>query len=303
MAAEASRTTTVAGRHFWIEWSTEQIMRIGCLFLMSAAMILFLPTQSPYGNWQCSAQVSEPGQRQLALIREDAEAGLELWQTTLGPMWIPKPGYYVIHHLEWEGTVEKVYDHPLVHVRRGDVVVDCGAHIGFFTRLALRAGARTVVAVEPERANLSAFRRNLEAELKSGQVKLVEKGLWDSNGKLSLHLSRVGDSHSVVVATNGPGDAVIEAVTLDTLARSLSLPRVDFIKMDIEGAERNALRGARRILGRWKPRLAISSYHLGGDPAAICGIVWEARSDYLVAAKDIIDAPHGPKVPKVLFFY
>ncbi len=239
----------------------------------------------------------------LKLLKTDAEAGLELWQTALGQLWIPKPGYYVIKHLEWEETVEKVYDHPLVHVRRDDVVIDCGAHIGGFTRVALQAGARLVVAIEPERANLLAFRRNLEQELKNSRVILVPKGVWERAGKLSLHLSNTGDSHSIIFAQKGPGDAEIEVTTLDALAQELGLERVDFIKMDIEGSEANALRGARQVLERWKPRMALSSYHLKGDPATLCALVWGVRSDYLVTTKDLIKAPHGATVPKVLFFY
>jgi len=72
--------------------------------------------------------------------------------------------------------------------------------------------------------------------------------------------------------------------------------------MDIEGSERNALKGARAVLGRWKPRLAISTYHLPGDPAEICALIWRMRPDYLVTGKDLIRAPHGTSVPKVLFF-
>jgi hypothetical protein len=83
----------------------------------------------------------------------------------------------------------------------------------------------------------------------------------------------------------------------------LKLPRVDFIKMDIEGAEQKALHGARQVLIRYQPRLAISSYHLKGDPAAICSIVWQAHPDYLVASKDRVNAYEGTSVVKVLFFY
>ncbi len=266
--------------------------------LVSAPGILMAPAYSQPDTGPAKAVPGSP-----RLVKTDDTAGLELWQTKLGQLWIPKPGYYVINHLEWESTVEKVYDHPLVHVRRDDVVIDCGAHIGAVTRLALQAGARLVVAIEPEPANVSAFRRNLEQELKSSRVILIPKGVWESTGKLPLHLSNTGDSHSVIFAQKGPGDEAIEVTTLDALAGELGLDRVDFIKMDIEGAEANALRGARHVLERWKPRLAISTYHVKGDPATVCALVWGARSDYLVATKDLIQAPHGATVPKVLFFY
>jgi FkbM family methyltransferase len=243
-----------------------------------------------------------PADTQATLLQEDTAAGLELWDTMLGRLWIPRPGIYVIKHLQWEQKVQRVYHHPLVHVRSGDVVIDCGAHIGGFTRIALAAGARMVVAIEPERANILAFRRNLEPEIKAGRVKLVEKGVWDTTGRLPLHTSDVGDSHSMVVPQSRHQDEIIDVTTLDLLVESLKLSRIDFIKMDIEGAERNALRGARKVIQRWNPRLAISSYHLKGDPAAIAGLVWEFHRGYLIESKDLEKGAEG-FVPKVLFFH
>src|SRR5688572_4615236 len=64
------------------------------------------------------------------LLKDDLATGLELWQTALGQLWIPRPGKDVIRHLAWEQVTLKVYHHPNVHVRPGDVVIDCGAHIG-----------------------------------------------------------------------------------------------------------------------------------------------------------------------------
>ncbi len=239
----------------------------------------------------------------VKLLSEDAKAGLELWQTAMGRLWIPRPGLDVIKHLQWEQTVQMIYYHPLVHVRQGDVVIDCGAHIGAFTRMALRAGAQTVVAIEPEHANLLAFKRNFEDEIRTGKVRLIEKGVWDSTGKLSLHTSTISDSHSAVIPQNTGKEESIEVTTLDALVKELSLARVDFIKMDIEGAEQRALHGSEQVLRRYHPRLAISSYHVKGDPAAICSIVWQTCADYLVVSKDLFRPPDRVGVPKVLFFY
>jgi FkbM family methyltransferase len=246
---------------------------------------------------------SLPMYAEVHLLREDKAAGLELWETLLGRLWIPKPGYYVIRHLEQEQVGQKVYHYPNAHVSAGDVVIDCGAHIGGFTRVALRAGARLVVAIEPEKANIIAFRRNFPEEIKKGRVILIEKGVWDKSGNLSLHLSNTGDSHSVVINQNAGMDESIRVITVDALAQELKLPKVDFIKMDIEGAELNALRGSRQVLKQWHPRLAISSYHKKGDPSAICATVWEAQPGYLIGSKDLLSESKGTGIPKVLFFY
>jgi FkbM family methyltransferase len=241
---------------------------------------------------------------EVRLVREDKPAGLELWETAMGRLWIPNASAAaVIKHLEWEQTVQLVYNHPSAHVNRGDVVLDCGAHIGGFTRIALAAGARTVVVIEPENQNIVALRRNFADEIKKGSVIVVDKGVWDKTGSLALHLSSVGDSHSVAINQNTGKDESIRVITIDALAESLKLPKIDFIKMDIEGAELNALRGAKQALQRWHPRLAISSYHQKGDPAAICALVWEAQPNYLVGSKDLLPESKPAGVPKVLFFY
>jgi len=245
---------------------------------------------------------SSPSETPATLLQKDGAGGLELWQTMFGKMWIPGPGMYVIKHLQWEQKVQRVYDHPQVHVRPGDVVIDCGAHIGGFTRTALDDGARVVIAMEPEIANIKAFRRNFAAELKSGSVQLIEEGVWNTDGKLSLHISDVGDSHSAVVKQASGKEEVILVTKIDTLVKSLKLSHVDFIKMDIEGAEQKALAGASEVLRKWKPRLAISSYHLKGDPAAISTLAWAARPDYLIESKDLIVDSSGAHLPKVLFF-
>jgi FkbM family methyltransferase len=237
------------------------------------------------------------------LVGEDKKAGLELWETLIGRLWIPSPGIYVIKHLEREQVVQKVYDYPSAHVLSGDTVIDCGAHIGGFTRMALRAGARLVVAIEPEKANIVAFRRNFSEEIKNGRVILIEKGVWDKTGSLSLHLSNTGDSHSVAINQNAGKDQAIEVTTIDSLIENLKLSKVDFIKMDIEGAELNALRGSREVLKRWHPRLAISSYHKKGDPSAICALVWESQPNYLIGSKELLPESEKTGVPKVLFFY
>ena len=245
-----------------------------------------------------------PGESPVQLVRNEASTGLELWRTQLGELWVPGPGQELMELLVWEQMFQKVYSHDLVQVRPGDVVIDCGAHVGMFTRLALRMGAQLVVAVEPERMNLVAFRRNFAQELEAGKVRLVEKGVWEKAGWLQLRLSTVNTgSHSLVFSKNIKGTESIEVTTIDSLVDSLKLARVDFVKMDIEGSETHALRGSLQSLKRWKPRLAISSYHLKGDPANICGIVWKARPDYLTTSKNLELPQHGTVVPKVLFFY
>ncbi len=66
----------------------------------------------------------------------------------------------------------------------------------------------------------------------------------------------------------------------------LELPRVDFIKMDIEGAERNALRGARGVLKESGPKMTVAAYHRQDDPEVIQEVVLGARPGYEIVTTE-----------------
>jgi hypothetical protein len=72
----------------------------------------------------------------------------------------------------------------------------------------------------------------------------------------------------------------VPLTTIDQLVNDLSLERVDFIKMDIEGSEQRAILGAKNTIARFKPRLAIAANHL--DPERIPALVREIWPEYQV---------------------
>jgi hypothetical protein len=62
----------------------------------------------------------------------------------------------------------------------------------------------------------------------------------------------------------------------------LKLPRVDFIKMDIEGAEKQALAGGARTLAAYRPRMEISVDHLPEDPRMVPDVIRQIQPDYRI---------------------
>ena len=68
-----------------------------------------------------------------------------------------------------------------------------------------------------------------------------------------------------MVLERGSDKQEVRVTTIDQMVAELGLPRVDFITMDIEGAEKPALRGAAQTLRKFKPRMAIASEHLPDD--------------------------------------
>jgi len=81
-----------------------------------------------------------------------------------GPYWVPKRnGDSLTEDLSEQAT--QVYGDREDGVHPGDVVFDCGANIGVYTRVALAAGAKLVVAIEPAPENVECLRRNFAAEI------------------------------------------------------------------------------------------------------------------------------------------
>ena len=173
-----------------------------------------------------------------------------------------------------EQLVDRIYDHADSRVGSGDVVIDVGGHLGTFTRFALDRDAARVVVFEPEPKNLACLKRTFEDELRRGTVLLVEAAAWYEAGVLRF-TGEDGTGH-----VDDQGEVSIRAVTIDDTVTALGLDRVDFIKMDIEGAEPDALAGARETLSKYGPRMALSSYHEPEHPREIRELVMAARPQY-----------------------
>jgi FkbM family methyltransferase len=149
----------------------------------------------------------------------------------------------------------------------GDVVIDAGACWGD-TALYFAARVGTlgrVFSFEFLPANLQIFHRNLDLNphLKD-RVSLVEHAVWSSSDQ-TLFINGNGPATRVELAPSVPDAPGIKTLSIDDLVASRGLDRLDFIKMDIEGAEMSALRGAEAALRRFRPKLAITVYHSLSD--------------------------------------
>lgn len=217
--------------------------------------------------------------RAVRLIR--SEGGFDQLSTPAGQFWVPAGEESAIAE-ELVEQQENEYGDSVRGVHPGDVVLDCGASVGTFTRQALRRGASHVVAIEPAPWSLECLRRNLSEEIGQGRVVVYPKGVWDRDDQLDLTVgSESSSSAGTLVLGHGTRlTATVPLTTIDHLVAELGLPRVDFIKMDIEGAEPNALRGASDTVARFHPRLAISLEHRATDPETIPALTRRLWPDY-----------------------
>jgi FkbM family methyltransferase len=143
----------------------------------------------------------------------------------------------------------------------GETAIDAGGCFGETALwLAHHVGAHgRVQTLEFAPANLAILQANLERNPQLAQrVELTPAALWERRLS-SIGTDRGGPASMV---TTAPSTAVtVPAISLDELIIEAGLDRVDFVKLDIEGAEPAALRGGRRTLERWRPKLALAVYH------------------------------------------
>jgi len=234
---------------------------------------------------------------------EKERNGLEHYATPDGEYWTPAGSQYDLPFNiaeQWThiyGTGERA-------VRKGDIVLDCGANVGVFIRTSLRADAEKIVAIEPAPDNLECLRRNFPQEIASGKVVIVPKGVWDKEDFLDLLVdpdNQPADSF-VIHRPGAKPVARVPLTTIDHLVSELNLPRVDYIKMDIEGAEVRALQGAKQTLARFHPRMALCTYHVDDHPREVPRAAREGWSGYSVECGTCLYDKWRVR-PEVLFFH
>jgi FkbM family methyltransferase len=238
----------------------------------------------------------------LATRRGRTEGNVALFHTPRGDWWAPLNNdtglqFGIVEHSR------KPYGMPAF----GDIVIDAGANVGLFTRAALDAGASLVVAIEPVPANVQALQRNFTEEIRTRRVIVYPKGVWNKEDVLEMSLYDESALDSFVLRSRSesktpPRRVPLPLTTIDLLVRELNLSRVDFIKMDIEGAEQPALNGALQTLRRFKPRLAIATENIADDPVAIPRLVQNIESQYAARAGTCVQFEHGLIAPEIMFF-
>ncbi len=163
-------------------------------------------------------------------------------------------------------------------LRPGDVFVDIGANVGYFTLLAgsrVKPGGR-VLAVEPNPVVADLLEISLRQNQLTDIVTLVQQAVSNTSGqRLQLYLSNdqqnsglssltpwVGHLESGALSASNVLD--VETTTLVELVRIHRLSRLDVIKIDVEGAEEKVWEGAEEVIRQYRPRYIICESSLDG---------------------------------------
>jgi FkbM family methyltransferase len=176
-----------------------------------------------------------------------------------------------------------------VTVKEGDIVIDAGAWIGDFSAYSAAKGA-ICYAFEPTQETFDWLCKTRDL---NSNIIPVQCGLGDTVSEIQISISNNNSGANTLVLNNKNNDnrdlyynnsliETVKIITLDSFVEAHNLNKVDFIKSDIEGYERNLLLGAKNTLRKFAPKLAICTYHLPDDPQVLENIIKDANPDYKV---------------------
>lgn len=183
-----------------------------------------------------------------------------------------------IHYITEISTMEEQYFIKEVldfFSDRAFTIVDAGAYEGELIRAIydLKLNVKEWFCFETNKENYQQLMKNSTKNYFKGKQICINKGLW--NEITTLHVQ--GDGTSSKVTANLITNDTVEMTTMDSYFHDIT---VDLIKMDIEGAEMNALRGGLNIIKRDRPVLAISIYHSVQDYYDIMKLLINELPDY-----------------------
>jgi FkbM family methyltransferase len=199
---------------------------------------------------------------------------------------------YIANRRMLEGAFEQVeLDIIKKNLNNADVFIDVGANIGYYACMA-RSLSKYVVAVEPQPQNLECLYTNLNINDWS-DTEVFPLGLSHSPGLLTLY-GASGPSASLVKGWAGYSqrfNRVIPVNTLDNILCDRFKGKKLFIKIDVEGAEYDVLRGAEKTLTMsprptWFIEVCLSEFHPGGtnpNYAAIFNFFWKNNYEVRLA--------------------
>lgn len=178
------------------------------------------------------------------------------------------PQDQILSSLKPDHAVDSQYfDFPsLFH--RGTAFVDCGClncRTSYLFADWCEGEYSKIYAFEPDPTSYSACEQNL-SNRKIRNFHLIRAGVSDHIGEVSFSAGLYNGSY--ITTDNDTNENVI-VVPVTTIDHTVGEEKIGFIKMDVEGAEFDALHGARKVIVRDKPLLAISVYHRTGDMLAI----------------------------------
>ena len=182
---------------------------------------------------------------------------------------------------------EGPYEYNNVFLNEGDIVIDAGACIGDFSALASYKKCTSYAFEALSFVQEKYLSKTME--MNKGII-LAPYALSDKKKEIEFvfHTEEIGSSFISDIGRNAGQKKKefiyekVQAIDLDSFVNQENLEKVDFIKADIEGAERDMLKGAQSVLKEFSPKLALCTYHLPDDPEVMKELILQANPKYII---------------------
>lgn len=183
---------------------------------------------------------------------------------------------------------EGPYEYGNVKLSKNDIVMDLGANFGMFSAYASAKGCE-VYAFEPTVETLDTYLRKT-VELNPNII-CTDLAVSNSDGFQEFIIDKKDNRCNGIAMTktnllnHAEEKIFVPTTTVDCFVSSNNLKKVDFIKADIEGAERLMLSGAKEVLKEFEPNLSICYYHLLDDYKVLRELILDANPNYVIEKK------------------
>src|SRR5688572_23140723 len=201
------------------------------------------------------------------------------WRKLIPPLYFYKPGSIKTvkrGEINYQLDLSMLLDHEVFfyqmnedpafkflfkQLRSDFIVLDVGANIGYLTLNFARACPQGFVySFEPDSQNFESLKKNVQLN-KYKNIKIFKNGLGSKKEKAILYKCFPWNPGANRILSKAPGQKhegeCIDIVPLDQIAEDEKIPKVDLLKIDVEGFEMFVILGARKLIERWKPILFI----------------------------------------------
>jgi FkbM family methyltransferase len=150
--------------------------------------------------------------------------------------------------------------HKYLNLKEG-VFVDVGAHIGKYTvALGNKIGkSGIIISIEPETENFNLLKKNVALN-KLTNVHLQNVACAGQEGEATLYVHKDRPTLHSFYLNRGPSQIKVKTVKLDTIIQDLKINRVDLLKIDVEGAEIDVIKGSSDTLKKHHPRIVFEVF-------------------------------------------
>lgn len=224
-----------------------------------------------------------------------------------GPVWWPKDAeisWLLNVYIEtFESGNPHYFERGPVKVCPGDIVLDCGACEGYFAKKVVGIASK-IYMFEPARMLVDCLSKTFSKELQKDRVEIVAAFVGKKTGEVRFFEYKENPTISHLVrgeADSGVGYQV-PSISIDEFVAQKGLGAIDFIKVDVESGELDLISGAVDTISRFKPKIAITTYHKAQHANQIVDAVLSACFSYKFFLRGIVEFDGIPR-PIMAYFW